>query len=912
MTTELPKAYSHKEVEEPLYCTWEQKGYFSPDGLKGEPFSIVIPPPNVTGSLHMGHALDNTLQDILIRYKRMKGFKSLWVPGTDHAGIATQNVVEKDLAKEKKRKEDIGREQFLERVWSWKEKFGGTITGQLRRLGASCDWKRERFTMDEGLSKAVRRAFVQLYKEGLIYKGKKIINWCPRCSTALSDIEVEHENQKGKLYFIRYSKDIVVATTRPETMLGDTGVAVNPSDERYRNLIGKVLELPLVGRKIPVIADELVDPSFGTGAVKVTPAHDAADFEMGERHNLPKVNILTKNGKITLEELESLEKQKLVGYEGLDRFKAREAIVADLEKNGSLEKTQDYDNSLGKCYRCKTVIEPYNSDQWFVKIRPLAEPAIKAVEDGRIKFVPERWGKVYLDWMINLKDWCISRQIWWGHRVPVWYCRCGEVIAAEQAPLKCPSCGSKNLRQDEDVLDTWFSSSLWPFSTLGWPEETADLKEYYPTSVLITGYDIITFWVSRMIMMGLKFMGKEPFKTVYIHGLIRDISGKKMSKSLGNVIDPIGVIDRVGADALRFSLSSLVTAGGQDLKLSEEKITEGRNFANKIWNVARFLLMQEQQGQGARGKGQAGGMEKGKMTLADKWILGRLNLTIGQITQMLDSYQFGEAAKRLYEFVWSEFCDWYIEMSKSQIPLDSARGKLNPKSETNPNSQITNSGSTLKVLRHVLLNSLKLLHPFMPFETEELYGKFPVFSDKCPNGEQTIMLAEWPTADESLIDDSVEKKMGLVFEVIRAIRNLRADMNIQAGKPVEVFLEAGETAGDLLEAEEYIKTLTRSANVKIEKSMAKVPPKSAKTTTEKINIYIPLEGLVDFEKEALRLKKSLEDLSAAAKKIEGKLATPSFTENAKPELVEQEKQKLKEYLERRKVLEERISVLTAS
>ena len=890
MTTELPKAYSHAEVEEPRYQKWEKSGLFSPDALKGEPFSIVIPPPNITGSLHMGHALDNTLQDILIRYKRMKGFKALWVPGTDHAGIATQNVVEKDLSKEKKRKEDIGREQFLERVWAWKEKFGGTITSQLRRLGASCDWKRERFTMDEGLSKAVRRAFVQLYKEGLIYRGKKIINWCPRCKTALSDIEVEHENQKGKLWFIKYSAAVVVATTRPETMLGDTAVAVNPNDERYSGLIGKVLELPLVGRKIPVIADSLVDPSFGTGAVKVTPAHDAADFEMGERHDLPKINILAKNGKIILDELENAEKLRVVRYEGLDRFKAREAIVADLEKEGFLEKTQDYDNALGKCYRCKTVIEPYNSDQWFVNIRPLAEPAIKAVEEGVIKFVPERWGKVYLDWMVNLKDWCISRQIWWGHRIPVWYCRCGEVIAAEQAPSKCSSCGSKNLRQDEDVLDTWFSSSLWPFSTLGWPEQTKDLEEFYPTSVLITGYDIITFWVSRMIMMGLKFMGKEPFKTVYIHGLIRDISGKKMSKSLGNVIDPIGVIDRVGADALRFSLTSLVTSGGQDLKLSEEKITEGRNFANKIWNVARFVLMQEAQGQGTadRGAGTADRIEKEDLTLADKWILSRLNLTIGQITQMLDSYQFGEAAKRLYEFVWSEFCDWYIEMSK--VP---ARARAD-------------------VLRSVLIDSLKMLHPFMPFETEELYGKFPISNVQCPNGEQTIMLAEWPTADESLIDESVEKKMRLVFEVIRAIRNLRADMNIQAGKPAEVFLETGEMARCLVEAEEYIKALTRSSNVKIEKSIAKVPPKSAKTATEKINIYIPLEGLVDFEKEALRLKKNLEGLLAAAKKIESKLATPSFTENAKPELVEMEKQKLKEYLEREKVLEERLSVLASN
>ena len=889
MTQELPKAYSHTEVEETRYRLWEENNYFSPDKLKGDPFTIVIPPPNVTGSLHMGHALDNTLQDILIRYKRMRGFKSLWVPGTDHAGIATQNVVEKDLAKEKKRKEDIGRDEFLKLVWAWKEKFGGTITRQLRRLGASCDWSRERFTMDEGLSKAVRKAFVTLYKEGLIYKGKKIINWCPRCQTALSDIEVEHENQKGKLWFIKYSADVIVATTRPETMLGDTAVAVNPSDERYTGLIGKVLELPLVGRKIPVIADDLVEVSFGTGAVKVTPSHDLADFEMGEKHNLPKINILTKNGRIVLDELESEEKQRVAKYEGLDRFKAREAIIADLEKGGFLEKTQDYDNVLGKCYRCKTVIEPYNSDQWFVKIRPLAEPAIKAVEDGKIKFVPERWGKVYLDWMVNLKDWCISRQIWWGHRIPVWYCNCGEIIVAEQAPVICPNCGSKDLRQDEDVLDTWFSSSLWPFSTLGWPDGTKDLNEFYPTSVLITGYDIITFWVSRMIMMGIKFMGKEPFKTVFIHGLIRDISGKKMSKSLGNVIDPISVIDRVGADALRFSLTSLVTAGGQDLKLSEEKITEGRNFSNKIWNVARFLLMQ-----GNREPGTADRLEKEDLTLADKWIISRLNLTISQVTQMLDGYQFGEAAKRLYEFVWSEFCDWYIEMSKSQIIL-------NPKSQANHNSQITNNGDTLKVLRYVLLNSLKLLHPFMPFETEELFKKL--------SDEETIMFSSWPKADKSVVDEKIEKKMKLVFEVIRAIRNLRADMNIQSGKPIEVLIEAGELSGELKEAEEYIKMLTRSEKVSIEKSGIKAAAKSAKISVEKISIYIPLEGLIDFEKESLRLQKNLAELNEAVKKIEQKLGNSSFADNAKPELIEQEKQKLREYLERKKVLEERIAVL---
>jgi valyl-tRNA synthetase len=567
MSTELPKAYESKEVEQRTYALWEKSGYFSPRG-SARAFTIVIPPPNVTGQLHMGHALDNSLQDALIRYNRMRGLKTLWLPGTDHAGIATQNVVEKDLKKEGKTKDDLGREEFIKRTWEWKKLYGGKITSQLRRLGASCDWSRERFTMDEGLSKAVRRAFVTLYSEGLIYKGKRIINWCPRCKTALSDIESEHQQTKGNLWHIRYPVDgskeyIIVATTRPETMLGDTAVAVNPKDPRYKHIIGKMLILPLIGRKIPVIKDDFVDPAFGTGAVKVTPAHDPNDFDMGVRHNLPRLNMLHIDGRVSLDDFDPSEKNNVAKFDKLDRFKARELIVEELQSAGLLEKIEDYDTSIGSCYRCKTIVEPYLSDQWFVKVEPLAREAIKAVEAGKIKFEPERWTKVYLDWMMNLRDWCISRQIWWGHRIPVWYCDCGE------------------------------TSSLWPFSTLGWPEKTEDLKTFYPTSVLVTGYDIITFWVSRMIMMGLKFMGVQPFGTVFIHGLVRDIHGKKMSKSLGNVIDPIEVIDRAGADALRFALISLMTGQGQDIKLTEEKIIECRNFANKIWNASRFVLLRQ-------------------------------------------------------------------------------------------------------------------------------------------------------------------------------------------------------------------------------------------------------------------------------------------------------------------------------
>lgn len=886
---DIPKVYDPKETEEKWYKIWEEGNYFSPDGPASAIqdkslgcFTIVIPPPNVTGSLHMGHALDNTLQDVLVRYKRMKGFKVLWVPGTDHAGIATQNVVEKSLAKEGKKKEDIGREEFIKLVWQWKETYGGTITRQLRRLGASCDWSRERFTMDSGLSKAVRKAFVSLYNEGLIYRGKRMVNWCPRCTTAISDIEVEHESKKGSLWHIKYlvegaSDKVVVATTRPETMLGDTAVAVNPDDERYAGLIGKMLILPLVGRKIPVIKDAFVDPSFGTGAVKVTPAHDPNDYEMAVRHNLPKINILTPKGKITLEELSSEEKKNLSKYETLDRTKARTQIVADLEEGGYIEKIEDYGNNVGKCYRCKTEIEPYLSDQWFVKVAPLAEKAIKAVESGKIDYVPSRWTKVYLDWMMNLHDWCISRQIWWGHRIPVWYCACGEVVVSEEDPTNCPKCGSKHMVQDKDVLDTWFSSSLWPFSTLGWPEATPDLKTYYPTSVLITGYDIITFWVSKMIMMGTKFMGKEPFSKVFIHGLIRDVTGKKMSKSVGNVIDPLDVISHAGADALRFSLVSLVTAGGQDLKLAEEKITEGRNFANKIWNVSRFVFMQE-------GNLLKTDFNEKELSLADRWILSRFNLTVSQITGLLDNFEFGESARRLYEFIWSEFCDWYVELSK--ISLYGGKNKEN----------------TLKVLNFVLSGTLKILHPFMPFETEEIFSKLDT-------KERTIMLSKWPVSSKVLEDRSSEEKMGLIINVIRAVRNIRAEMNVPSGKEIEIVICAEQSEGVLKEGELYIKTLVKAKEIKIVGSSSQRPPQSAMAVVSGAEVYVPLGGLIDIDKELIRLEKTLADTESFISRIKAKLDNPDFVSRAKPELVEAEKTKLQDMEGKKGILEDSIKSL---
>lgn len=883
-TQEFSKAYDPTNIEKKWYQFWEENNLFSPDdNSTAKPFVIVIPPPNITGSLHMGHALDNSIQDVLTRYKRMQGYKTLWVPGTDHAGIATQNVVERELKKEGKRKEDLGRDAFIEKVWAWKNEYGNRITSQLRRLGASCDWKRERFTMDKGLSHAVVLEFITLYKEGLIYRGKRIINWCPRCMTALSDIETEYQDKKGHLWHIKYYLDdnqnttnnyIVVATTRPETMLGDTAVAVNPKDERYKHLIGKNLILPLINRKIPIIKDEFVDPSFGTGAVKVTPAHDPNDYEIGERHNLPKINILTPDAKIILSELPEEEKGLIIHLEGLDRFKVREEIIKLLLEKDFLDKTEDYQNSVGHCYRCKTPIEPYLSDQWFIRIRPLAEAAIRIVEENNIKFVPERWTKVYLQWMTNLKDWCISRQLWWGHRIPAWTCKeCKELIVSETIPKKCPKCNSTILEQDPDVFDTWFSSALWPFSTLGWPNETKDLKTYYPTSVLVTAYDIIFFWVARMIMAGMHFMKQPPFKTVFIHGLIRDITGKKMSKSIGNVIDPLEIINHVGADALRFALVSLVTGGGQDIKLAPEKITEARNFCNKIWNVSRFIIDSPILGKPApsttlHGKGYE---------LADKWILSRLNNVISQITNHLDAFQVGEAIKLLYEFIWSEFCDWYIEIAKIRLY----------------SNNIDKKQQVQQILIYILENTLKLLHPFMPFETEEIYQRLK--ENPNPQPKNSIMMSQWPVLDEKMIDKKTEKEMNSLVETIRTIRNLRNALSIAPSAHIKLILR--EELSE--EKQSYIKALAKVSS--FEKS--EYPKHTIAATVADLEFGIPLEGLIDFIKESAKIQKELDKLKSEIERIKIRLNDENFKKNATEGSIQKENQKLDEYSIRVKTLE---------
>jgi len=868
MGEELSKVYEPKSVEEKWYKTWEEKGYFTPDpSSKAKPFVIVIPPPNVTGSLHMGHALDNTIQDILIRFSRMKGENTLWVPGTDHAGIATQNVVEKELAKEKKRKEDVGREKFVEMVWNWKEKYGGQITMQLRRLGASCDWTRERFTLDEGLSRAVKKAFVVLYDDGLIYRGKRIINWCPRCKTAISDIEVEYTEENGKLWYLKYPVEgtnefVTVATTRPETMLGDTAVAVNPNDARYKRFIGKILVLPLVGRRIPVIKDDFVDPSFGTGAVKVTPAHDPNDYEIGLRHNLPQIIMMHHDGKGHISHFPKEEQKEIASYEGIDRFKLRDIIVSDLEKGGYLEKIEDYKNKIGRCYRCKTIIEPYLSDQWFIRMKDLVRPAIQAVEEGKISYIPDRWTKVYINWMENHRDWCISRQIWWGHRIPAWTCDCGHIIVSEETPEKCDRCGSSKLVQDPDVLDTWFSSSLWPFSTLGWPEKTKDLETYYPTTVLVTGYDIITFWVSKMIVMGLKFMKKEPFSKIFIHGLIRDVTGKKMSKSLGNVIDPLNVIDRVGADALRFALISLISGQGQDIKLSEDKITEARNFSNKIWNAARYILGKEKS---EKGKGQA---------FADKWILSKFNRTIDDITAKLEEFDLGEAARKLYDFVWSEFCDWYLEMSK----IDASD----------------------KVLVETFEGTLRLLHPFMPFITEEIWQKIKT------GKEETIMLSKWPKADKNLISENIEEEMAVVKDIVRAVRNIRATLNIPHSKELTAYIVTGKKlgAGQI----EYIRSLARLEKIEITTKISKKIEGSAAAVIPEINIYVPLKGIIDLNKEVERLKEKTAKLDEDIVQIKQRI---SAGRNIPEEVMLEWKGREKELLRQKGALTDQIDSLSA-
>lgn len=883
MHSELPKVYDPSQVEEKWYAYWIERGYFhSIVDSSRKKFSVVIPPPNVTGSLHMGHALNNTIQDIFVRWKRMQGFNAMWLPGTDHAGIATQNVVERALAKEGLKKEDLGREKFLERVWEWKKKYGGTIILQLKRLGASCDWDRERFTLDEGLSRAVREVFVRLFREGLIYRGSYIINWCPRCGTALSDIEVEHEEVKGSLWYVKYpiigepDNYITVATTRPETILGDVAVAVHPDDERYKKFVGKSVKIPLTNRIGPVIADNMVDPSFGTGAVKITPAHDPNDFLVAQRHSLPSVKVIGPDGKMTEEAGER--------YRGLDRFDCRKKVVEDLRMDGLLEKVEDYSHAVGHCYRCKTIIEPYLSEQWFVKMKPLAEPAIKAVQEGRVRFIPKTWEKVYYEWMENIRDWCISRQLWWGHRIPVWYCQeCGHMNAFVDLPDRCERCGSKELMQDPDVLDTWFSSALWPFSTLGWPEDTPDLRYYYPTDLLVTGFDIIFFWVARMIMMGLKFMGDVPFYDVYIHALVRDEEGKKMSKSFGNVIDPLDMIEKYGADALRFTLASLAVQG-RDIRLSESKIESSKNFANKIWNALRFILMNLKDFDPL-----SFSEESLVMDLPDRWILSRTQRIIREVTELLNGYYVGESAKALYEFIWGEFCDWYVEISKATL-YDNAESKLR-------------KDSVKYILWKVSSVILRLLHPYMPFITEELW-------QHLPGVKESIVVSAWPMPEDSFIDEDSESKMRYIMDTIRIIRNLRAEMEIKPGEKVKIVVKPHDLEYEALvrEYERYILRLASLSELHID-SLYERPKGCAVGVMDKAEIFMPLGELIDIDKEIGRLRLKLEEVMEEISRIETKLSNRDFVEKAPQSIVNKEKAKLEEFYDIKRRIERHIEQL---
>ncbi|MBU1487353.1 valine--tRNA ligase [bacterium] len=878
MNTDIPKAYEPHQTEEKWSRYWQEKGYFKADNTaKGKPpYSIVIPPPNVTGSLHMGHALNNTLQDILVRWRRMQGYNALWLPGTDHAGIATQNVVERQIAKEGMARHDLGREAFVERVWMWKEEYGNRIIEQLKRLGASCDWSRLRFTMDAGLSKAVREVFVRLCEEGLIYQGDYIINWCPRCHTALSDIEVEHQDLNGYLYYLRYPlqapgsrlQAICVATTRPETMLGDTAVAVNPGDERYKGLIGQKAVLPILNREIPVIGDDFVRLEFGSGAVKVTPAHDPNDFEMGRRHNLTFINVLTPSAKMNKE---------AGPYAGMDRYECRSQLIEDLGKQDLLEKIEDYSYSVGHCYRCHTVVEPYLSRQWFVRMKELARPAIKAVKEGKTEFIPKHWEKTYFDWMENIKDWCISRQIWWGHRIPVWYCKdCGQTLVLREDPANC-KCGSSSLEQDSDVLDTWFSSALWPFSTLGWPQMSRDLEVYYPTSVLSTSFDIIFFWVARMMIMGLKFMDEVPFKKVYIHALIRDEKGQKMSKSKGNVVDPLDIIKDYGTDALRFTLSAL-SAQGRDIFLSKEQIEGYRHFANKLWNAARFILMNLEGMRNAEC-----GMRNAE--LADRWIVSRLNQVIKEVTISLEEFKFNEAAMALYNFVWHEFCDWYLELAKIWL-----YGEDEEKRQAVQHLLVTTFG-----------NILKLLHPFMPFMTEEIWQKLPVVKE-----QESIIRQSWPKAEENRIDEKAIKDMELVREVIYRIRNLRAEMGISLKTKAKVLIKGENSA--LRENQDYILRLASLSLIEMGEDTAK-PSLSATAVIGGLEIYLPLGDLIDLEAERARLAKELKKIEEDLSRIQTKLANEAFRAKAPKEVVKKQEEVASKIIEKRTKLRKNLEIL---
>ena len=858
---ELPKTYNPSEVEDKIYANWVDKKYFEaePDSKK-EPYTIVIPPPNVTGQLHMGHALDETLQDILIRYKRMKGYAALWIPGTDHAGIATQIKVEAELRKEGLTRYDLGREKFLERVWDWKHQYGNRIINQLKKLGSSCAWSRERFTMDEGCSDAVKEVFVKLYNKGLIYQGHRIINWCPHCITALSDAEVEYTEQDGFFWHIKYPvKDsdrfVEIATTRPETLFGDTAVAVNPDDERYADLVGKTLVLPLVGREIPVIADEYVDKEFGTGCVKITPAHDPNDFEVGLRHNLEQIKVMNDDATMN----------KYAGkYQGMDRYECRKAMVEELKDLGLLVKIVPHKHNVGQCYRCGTTVEPIISKQWFVKMKPLAEPAVEVVKNGTVKFVPDRFSKTYLNWMENVHDWCISRQLWWGHRIPAFYCEdCGETTVSKDTVTKCPKCGGA-VKQDSDVLDTWFSSALWPFSTLGWPKETEDFKYFYPTSTLVTGYDIIFFWVARMIFSALEQTGKAPFDHVFIHGIVRDSQGRKMSKSLGNGIDPLEVIAEYGADALRFTLAT-GNSPGNDMRYYKERVEASRNFANKIWNASRFLMMNLD-------IDKIELPDESELRVEDKWILSVFNRVAKEVGENIDKFELGIAVSKLYDFIWDNYCDWYIELVKPRLYAKDGSEK-----------------AAQQVLAYVLENSLKLLHPFMPFITEEIFGYLPT-------GEESIMISSWPEFDEKLCFEADEKRMNIVMNAIKAIRNVRTQMNVVPSKKAKVIIVTDDKS--LFEGtEQFFEKLASASETVIQADKSGIDDNAVSAVSEGAELFIPLDELIDRDKELARLNDEKKRLEAEIKRVESKLGNAGFVAKAPEKIVNEEREKGEKYKE---------------
>ncbi len=877
---ELEGKFEPQTFEEKIYKNWNEKGYFKPsDDKTKKPYTIVIPPPNITGKLHMGHALDETLQDILIRYKRMQGFNTLWVPGTDHASIATEAKIVEKLKAEGITKEDLGRDGFLKRAWEWKEEYGGTILNQLKKLGCSCDWSRERFTMDEGLSNAVTEVFIDLYNKGLIYKGKRMINWCPYCNTSISDAEVEYEEEPTHLWHVKYpvkgeeGKFVIVATTRPETMLGDTGIAVHPDDERYKDLVGKTVILPIMNKEIPIIADDFVEKEFGTGAVKLTPAHDPNDYQAALKHNLEIIPVFDEEFKMN---------NLVPEYKGMDMYEAREKIVERLQKEGYLVKIEDYNHNVGKCYRCHHTIEPHISEQWFVKMEPLAKPAIEAVRTGKVEFVPERFDKIYYNWMENIQDWCISRQLWWGHRIPAYYCQeCGEVIVSKEEPHKCTKCGSTNLKQDEDTLDTWFSSALWPFSTLGWPEQTEDYKYFYPTSTLVTGYDIIFFWVARMIFSALEHTGQVPFDKVFIHGIVRDSLGRKMSKSLGNGIDPLEIIAKYGTDALRFSLV-LGISPGNDIRYMPEKLESASNFANKLWNASKFVLsnMPENGSKLAEDKLPA------NLCYEDKWILSKLNKLVKEVTNNLENFELGIATQKVYDFIWNEFCDWYIEMVKSRLYDENCTTKF----------------AAQYTLNKVLKDSLKLLHPVMPFVTEKIYMQLY-------HNDESIMISKWPEYTESLSFEKEEEQIEKLKTIIVGIRNLRTNLNVHPSKKSKLIFVT-KTANDMLkESSAMIQKLGFANEIDIQENKENIPQNAMSVLADGIEVYIPFEELVDLEAEKQRLQGEREKLLSEVARGEKMLSNPGFVNKAPEAKINEEKAKLAKYKEMLEKVEERIKSL---